>query len=121
MDYWLPIGAIQIHRQKGLSVSGQKDFFWAGSSLLNVTDKGPISSGGVRWNEFLPQFIHDNILSTGLWDGVFLDNTFDAISYYAKSPVDLDRDGRDLTGRDDAEGADGQVVDLAIGIHRDPL
>jgi hypothetical protein len=74
-------------------VSGQKAYFWPGSSLLNVTDEGPVGASGKRWNEFLPQFIHDEILSTSLWDGVFLDNTFDGISHFSKTSVDLNRDG----------------------------
>ncbi|MFZ2803639.1 MAG: putative glycoside hydrolase [Patescibacteria group bacterium] len=74
--------------------SGNKTSFWPGTSLLNVTDLGPTAASGERWNQFLPTFIHDQILSTGLWDGVFLDNTFDGISHYAKSPVDLNRDGK---------------------------
>lgn len=73
--------------------SGNKSYFWSGSFLLNVTDKGPLTPGTKRWNEFLPAFIHDDVLSSGLWDGIFLDNTFDAISYYSKLPVDLDRNG----------------------------
>lgn len=73
--------------------SAQKVFFWPGSAMLNVTDLGPAGFNGVRWNTFLSQFIHDEILSSGLWDGVFLDNTFDGISHFAKTPVDLNRDG----------------------------
>lgn len=73
---------------------GHTTNFWPGTSLLNVTDLGPAGATGERWNHFLPRFIHDEILSTGLWDGVFLDNTFEGISPYAKSSVDLDRDGK---------------------------
>lgn len=94
MNY--PFGKLAAHIQEEWYVrdaSGQTNFFWPGSALLNVTDRGPIPANGKRWNEALPEFIHDEILSTGLWDGVFLDNAFDAISYYAKAPVDLDRDG----------------------------
>lgn len=72
---------------------GNRTQFWPGSALLNVTDIGPAGPTGERWNEYLPRFIRDEVLSTKLWDGVFLDNTFDAISYFAKSPIDLDRDG----------------------------
>jgi hypothetical protein len=74
--------------------AGQKAYFWPGSALLNVTDKGPVGANGKRWNEFLGVFIREEIMSSGLWDGVFLDNTFDGISHFAKGPIDLDRDGR---------------------------
>ncbi len=72
---------------------GNHTAFWPNSSLLNVTDKGPTGPTGERWNEYFPRFIRDTVLASGLWDGVFLDNTFNSISYFAKSPVDLDRDG----------------------------
>ncbi|MFH1620592.1 MAG: putative glycoside hydrolase [Patescibacteria group bacterium] len=74
--------------------SGNKAYFWPGSALLNVTDQGSAAANGQRWNDFLPYFIKDEILSTGLWDGVFLDNTFEGISHYAKGSVDLDRNGQ---------------------------
>ncbi len=72
---------------------GNRAEFWPGSALLNVTNEGPAGPTGERWNEFLPRFIHQDILSSGLWDGIFLDNTFSGISYFARSPVDLDRNG----------------------------
>ncbi len=74
--------------------NGQVASFWPGSSMLNVTNRAPLGAKNIRWNLFLPQFIHDEILSSGLWDGVFLDNTFDGISYFIKNPVDIDGDGK---------------------------
>ncbi len=57
---------------------------------------------------FLPRFIHDEVMSSGLWDGVFLDNTFDGISHFSKSPVDLDRNGvADVPSVADAAWRDG--------------
>ena len=81
---------------------GDQVVFWPGAPLLNVTDLGPIAATGERWSDFLPRFLRDDVLSTGLWDGIFLDNTQDNISHFAKSPVDLDRDGK----TDDAATAD---------------
>ncbi len=72
---------------------GNKVFFWPGSAMLNVTNVGPPGATGERWNEFLPRFIHEHILSSGLWDGIFLDNTFNRLSDHLKTSVDLDRDG----------------------------
>lgn len=74
--------------------AGERTWFWRGYPIMNVTDLGPQSSNGLRWNTVLPKFIHDEILSTGLWDGVFLDNVFNGISHFAHGPVDLDRDGQ---------------------------
>ncbi len=72
---------------------GKQVAFWPGSPILNVTNLGPTSPSGERWSEFLPRFIHDEILATGMWDGIFLDNTQESITRFAKSPVDLDRNG----------------------------
>lgn len=72
--------------------NGNRTEFWPGSSLLNVTNLGP--AAGERWSSYLPRFIRDQVMSSGLWDGIFLDNTFVGISYFAKGPVDFDRDGR---------------------------
>lgn len=99
---------------------GNKTSFWPGSPLLNVTDRGP-APGGERWNEFFPRFVRDEVLSTGLWDGVFLDNTFDTISYFAKSPVDLDRDGlADAASVADAAWRDGMRKMLRLMRERNP-
>lgn len=78
--------------------NGSRTEFWPGSSLLNVTNLGP--SNGERWNSYLPRFIRDTVMSSGVWDGIFLDNTFVGISYFARGPVDLDRDGRAETDAD---------------------
>lgn len=73
--------------------TGEIASFWPGSLLVDVTDLGIPGMHGQRWNDVLPLFIRDEILSTGLWDGVFLDNTFDGISYFVSEPLDLNRDG----------------------------
>lgn len=73
---------------------GNLIYFWPGQPMLDVTDKNPALRPGERWNDYLPRFIHDELMSSGLWDGIFLDNTFDALKWHIKSPVDLDRDGR---------------------------
>lgn len=98
--------------------AGKQAYFWPGSSLLNVTDLG---ASGQRWNDFFPQFIHDNVLSSGLWDGIFFDNTFDRISSYAKGPIDLDRDGRaDAPATDDAAWRAGMTKMLRRMKELDP-
>lgn len=72
---------------------GAKRSFWSGTWILNVTDGCPLS-GGERWSEYLPRFVHDRILSSGLWDGVMYDNGWENISFFAGGAVDLDRDGK---------------------------
>lgn len=66
--------------------------FWPGTSMLNVTNLAP-AAGGQRWNTYLPQFVANNILSSGLWDGVFYDNGWDSISWFSGADVDFNRDG----------------------------
>lgn len=73
---------------------GNQIYFWPGQPMLDVTDKNPALRSGERWNDFLPRFIRDELMASGLWDGIFLDNTFDGLKWHVKSPVDLDRDGR---------------------------
>ena len=108
-DY--PFAKLASHIQDAWLIknpSGAQAFFWPGSSLLNVTDRGPAGPTGERWNEYFPRFLHDEILSSGLWDGIFFDNTFDGISHFAKGPIDLDRDGQaDAAATADAAWRDG--------------
>ncbi len=73
--------------------SGEFVAFWPGTRMLDVTDRAPVSLNRERWQEFLPRFIQTEIMSSGLWDGVFLDNTFDGITHFVKTSVDLNRDG----------------------------
>ncbi len=98
--------------------SGQHAYFWPGSTLLNVTDLGPAGPTGIRWNQYFPRFIHDEILSSGLWDGVFLDNTFDGISGFAKSALDLNRDGRADSAADDNVAWQKGMREMLTRIHQ---
>jgi hypothetical protein len=76
-----------VHDTKGNKMS-----FWPGTSLLNISDICP-SSGGTTFNKYLAQFVANDILSSGLWDGVFYDNTWQDISWFSKDKADLDRNG----------------------------
>lgn len=72
--------------------AGQKTGFWSGANMLNVSNQAPLI-GGQRWNTLLPQFMHDEVMSTGFWDGIFYDNVFHDISWLNGGDVDLDRNG----------------------------
>lgn len=74
------------------SSSGERLSWWPGTYLLNVTDRAPLV-GGQRWQDYLATFVSEEILETGLWDGIFFDNTWDNITYFAGTDVDLDGDG----------------------------
>lgn len=69
-SYWLKDG------------SGNQKSIWPGTRALNL------NSG---WNNYLAEFVHDNIMSTGLWDGIFYDEVSDEISWVGS--VDTDNNG----------------------------
>lgn len=66
---------------------------WPGAWMLNVTDRSPTDAQGRRWNDYLPEFIEKEIWSTGLWDGIFLDNALDNATWFAGSGLDITGDG----------------------------
>ncbi len=47
-----------------------------------------------EWSNFLPTFIKKEILSVGLWDGVFFDMVDSTIDWMNNGDIDLDNDGR---------------------------
>ncbi len=75
-----------LHRSSGERIS-----WWPGNQILNATNVGPMANGQ-RWNTFLGPFIRDQVLSSGLWDGVFLDSAYSDITPFAGADVDPDGD-----------------------------
>ncbi len=67
--------------------NGNRTSFWGGTYLINLTD-------GADWNEFLPRYVNDKILSTGYWDGVFYDSLIGSTPYTHGAKVDINYDGR---------------------------
>ncbi|MFA5076242.1 MAG: putative glycoside hydrolase [Patescibacteria group bacterium] len=89
--------------------AGNKISWWSGSWLLNISDYCPLVNGD-RWNTFLPKFINTKIMSSGLWDGVLLDNTWDNISYFI-SNYDLDNNcSQDTASVADPAWRNGEAV-----------
>ncbi len=72
---------------------------WPGAWMLNVTSNGPTDAQGRRWSDMLPEFIQQEVWSTGLWDGIFLDNALDNATYFAGKGLDITGDGQ---GENDA-------------------
>ncbi|MBI2989787.1 MAG: VCBS repeat-containing protein [Candidatus Magasanikbacteria bacterium] len=72
---------------------GARLSWWPGTYLLNVTEDAPLVKGK-RFNETLVDFVVDDVLSSGLWDGIFFDNAWDSITFFAGSDIDLNKDGR---------------------------
>jgi hypothetical protein len=67
---------------------------WSGAWMMNMTGDGPTDTQGRRWQDFLPQFIQEQVWSTGLWDGIFLDNAIDNATYFVGKGLDVTGDGQ---------------------------
>lgn len=67
--------------------------FWPGAWLLNVTNRAPADAAGRRWNDFLPEYIQNTLWSSGLWDGVFLDDALPGATWFVGKGLDIDGDG----------------------------
>jgi len=57
---------------------------WPETLPLNLTSP---------WNQYLPRFIKETILSSGLWDGIFYDEIDTTFSLFNNGVLDLNRDG----------------------------
>lgn len=66
--------------------------FWGTNRMLNVTDYP--SGSNYRWTDYLSDFVVDKLLSTGLWDGVFYDNSWHDVSWVSGGAIDADKNGR---------------------------
>ena len=73
--------------------SGARLSFWPGTDLLNMSTDAP-TINGKKMNKVMAEFVVGDILSTGLWDGVFYDNSFDGITFFTGPNVDLDLNGQ---------------------------
>jgi hypothetical protein len=89
--YWSD--ALHVKMLKGIKddwwmrdAAGKKKSIWQNTTALNI------STG---WSDYLVSFTKTEVLSTGLWDGIFFDEVQDSIDY--ASPIDLDRSGKDDT------------------------
>ncbi len=76
-------------RWYAVNTRGQKLSFWPGAHLLNMSTSAPTLEGK-KMNKALAEFVAYELLSTGLWDGVFYDNTFDSITWFTGADIDLD-------------------------------
>jgi len=90
-DWWL----YDVHGQRiGVDPDGQGGFV---VGLINVCADAPVDGNGDRFIDWFPGFVQDNILSTGKWDGVFLDILWETVSWYETwyegHPIDSDKDG----------------------------
>lgn len=71
---------------------GSRASWWPGAWAMNATNLGP-RHNGQRWNTFLGGFIRDEMMSTGLWDGVFLDAAYEQVTGFYGPNLDPDSNG----------------------------
>ncbi len=88
---------------------GNKLSFWPGTNFLNMTDGAGLKNGK-RWNDILPEFVRDEIISTRLWDGVFYDNVWKDVAWFNSGNLDINCNGNaPLTAEIDRKWQDGYV------------
>lgn len=67
--------------------------FWEGTYMLNLSNGAKSNSAGKKWNDYLPEFIEREVISTGLWDGVFYDNIWGDVAW-VKNDINIDNDNQ---------------------------
>lgn len=67
---------------------------WSGAWLMNISEDAPRDSAGRRWLDFLPQFIEREMMTSGLWSGVFLDDALIGPTWFVGGGLDMNGDGR---------------------------
>ena len=60
---------------------------------MNVSSVGPTVSGE-SYHDMLSDFVVDELLSSGHWDGVFFDNAWADVTWATGNDIDLNKDGR---------------------------
>lgn len=73
--------------------SGGKLSDWPNASVLNITDYCGKNINGQRFNEYLPEFMVSNVMSTGYWDGIFYDSVWNGLSWFNSGNVSLSNNG----------------------------
>lgn len=77
---------------------GREISWWPQTRMLNITAQAPVDSAGQRWNDYLSLFISQEILGSGLWDGMFFDNTWNSLTQKVGSNLDINGDGQVESG-----------------------
>lgn len=71
---------------------GAKISWWPGTEMLNVADVAP-KINGQNWSEYFSNFVTEKVLASGLWDGIFFDNTWNGLTGMVGDNLDIDGDG----------------------------
>lgn len=67
---------------------------WPGSSMTNLTDRGP-RVNGQSYPEYAAEWVVRQVWSSGVWDGIFLDVWGDRVYGADRDRWDIDADGSD--------------------------
>ncbi len=66
--------------------------FWPGNTLMNITTFAqPVN--GKYWGEELSSWVAEDVMTMGVWDGVFYDSVFQDIAWFNGGNIDLNSDG----------------------------
>lgn len=87
---------------------------WPSAYVFNITDYCANSSGGQKFNEYLPKFVAEEIMSTGLWDGVFYDNIWNSASWLNRGDISLYNNGRKSSAQEIDEAWKNGVKSILI-------
>ncbi len=69
---------------------GNKVSNWPYTNMLNLSDGAKADPRGLRFNDYLPEFVVTRLKASGLWDGVFYDNTWGDVTWVNNKSLDLD-------------------------------
>ncbi len=74
-----------------LDASGEHIVFWPGTYMLNCSDLCT-EINGLKWGDIFAYFTSYYVMASGLWDGFYIDNCWDDVSWVADC-IDIDNDG----------------------------
>src|SRR3989339_1060279 len=88
------------------TTSGKNISWWAGNVSMNLYTQ---NSQGQTYADYLADFYTDQVLSTGLWDGLLFDNTWQNV-YWVNKDIDIDGDSyRDNEEEIDRRWREGHI------------
>ncbi|MBI5023202.1 MAG: VCBS repeat-containing protein [Candidatus Magasanikbacteria bacterium] len=100
---------------------GQKVIWWPGTEMLNIADVAPKVNAdvapkvnGQNWGDYFSNFVTNKVLGSGLWDGIFFDNTWNSLTNMVGDNLDIDNDGAVET-KSEIEAAYRRGISLVFG------
>jgi len=75
------------------TATGDNVAWWAPNPLINITRHAQ-AVNDLRWPQALANFVNEDLMGSGYWDGVFYDNAWDDISFLGAFNIDANGDGQ---------------------------